>query len=176
MTNLDPGRISILILGTLLIGCSSPAPALSPTQNSNASPSSQRKQLITQTSGQMLPVSAEVTINGQVIELEVALTPAQQEMGLMYRTELPPNRGMLFPFNPVRRVGFWMKNCRIPLDMVFLYQGQVRSITHNAPPCIKDPCPIYDSKAVIGQVIELSGGQAKELGLKVGDRLTVQPR
>jgi uncharacterized membrane protein (UPF0127 family) len=139
-------------------------------------PTASATQPTTQPLGQILPVSAEVTINGQVIDLEVAQTPGQQEMGLMYRTELPPNRGMLFPFNPPRRVGFWMKNCRIPLDMVFLRQGAVKSITNHAPPCTKDPCPIYDSKASIDQVIELAGGRAKQLGLKVGDRLTIQSR
>lgn len=168
-----PGSMRILILAILLFGCASLVPAVSSNQTATRVSTTG---LATARSGQMLPISAEVTINGQVIELEVAHTPEQQAMGLMYRTELPPNRGMLFPFNPARRVGFWMKNCRIPLDMVFLHEGQIQSIIHNAPPCLKDPCPIYDSKAVISQVIELAAGQAKQIGLQQGDLVAIQPR
>ncbi len=173
MANQYSSRVSILILGILLSGCA--ALALGVFSNQTATKVAAARP-INASPSQMLPITAEATINGQVIELEVAHTPEQQATGLMYRTELAPNRGMLFPFSPARRVGFWMKNCRIPLDMVFLYQNQVQSITHNAPPCLKDPCPIYDSRAVISQVIELAGGRAKQIGLQQGDRITIQAR
>lgn len=124
--------------------------------------------------GQTLPISATTTIAGQTIYLEVARTPAEQSMGLMHRTSVPDDRGMLFPFNPPMVVGFWMKNVKINLDMVFLYQGQVHHIAADVPPCKTDPCPLYGPRVPIDQVIELRGGRAAELGIKVGDRITVK--
>jgi uncharacterized protein len=127
-------------------------------------------------SPQVLPITAIVVIAGQTIDLEVANTPQEQEIGLMFRTELLPNRGMLFPFQPARAVGFWMKNTLIPLDMVFLHQGIIKKIEAEVPPCVADPCPSYGPlfNVDIDQVIELRNGRAAELGLKEGDRLTVE--
>ena len=62
--------------------------------------------------GQVLPITAQAQISGQIINLEVAKTPKEQAMGLMYRTELADDRGMLFSFDPPRKVNFWMKNCK----------------------------------------------------------------
>jgi uncharacterized membrane protein (UPF0127 family) len=81
---------------------------------------------------------------------------------------------MLFPFSPPRVARFWMKNTLIPLDMIFLYQGQIQAILPNVPPCHRDPCPVYGPFKEIDQVIELAEGQAKVLNLTVGDRLTIQ--
>ncbi len=127
-------------------------------------------------SPQVLPLTARVIIADQIIDLEVANTPQEQEIGLMFRTELLPNRGMLFPFQPARAVGFWMKNTLIPLDMVFLHQGIIKKIEAQVPPCTADPCPSYGPlfNVDIDQVIELRNGRAAELGLKEGDRLIVE--
>jgi hypothetical protein len=124
--------------------------------------------------GQTLPISAQVKVGDQTIDLEVAKTEEQQAMGLMYRKQLENNRGMLFPFKPARPVGFWMKNCLINLDMVFLRNGQVVAIANNVPPCQKEPCPVYGPQTSVDQVIELRGGRAKELGIKQGDRLAIE--
>jgi uncharacterized membrane protein (UPF0127 family) len=124
--------------------------------------------------GQVLPISAQVKIADKQISLEVARTPQEQEMGLMYRTSLADDRGMLFAFKPPQPVGFWMKNTKIPLDMIFLRNGEVKAIVANVPPCTETPCPTYGPKEIIDQVIELRGGRAAELGLKVGDRLSIK--
>jgi uncharacterized membrane protein (UPF0127 family) len=126
------------------------------------------------TSGQMLPVSARVRIANRPIELEVAKTAEQQDIGLMYRTSLPDDRGMLFEFKSARKVSFWMKNCQISLDMIFLRDGVVEAIELSAPPCTADPCPSYGPNTAIDQVIELRGGRATELGVKVGDRIEIE--
>jgi uncharacterized membrane protein (UPF0127 family) len=170
--------VSLLILELLLIGCSLPIPAAAPNQSSQptqvSAPSNQPLSQAKVNSGQVLPVSGQVKIANQVVQLEVARTPEQQEIGLMYRTELADDRGMLFPFNPPRPVGFWMKNCNINLDMIFLRNGKVQAIASNAPPCRTEPCPVYGPKGPVDQVIELRGGRAAELGVKVGDQLAVQ--
>ncbi len=125
--------------------------------------------------GQRLPVTAQAVIHNRKIDLEVARSPQEEEIGLMYRTNLPENRGMLFVFDPPRPVLFWMKNTLIPLDMVFLYQGKVRKIASKVPPCKQETCPTYGSNDRIDQVIELKSGRAAELGLKVGDSIQVNP-
>ena len=124
--------------------------------------------------GQMLPITAQAKLGQEIIQLEVAKTPQQQALGLMFRTTLAPDRGMLFPFERPRIVGFWMKNCKIPLDMIFLRNGVVKAIQVNALPCQQDPCPTYGPDVPVDQVIELGGERSQELGLKVGDRIPIQ--
>ncbi|PZV15418.1 MAG: hypothetical protein DCF22_07255 [Leptolyngbya sp.] len=163
---------SILVLGLLINGCSAPVVSVSPEKNSISQTS--EFSLALAKVGQMLPVSAQVKIGDQLIQLEVARTVEQQSMGLMYRSALDANHGMLFPFSLPRPVSFWMKNVVIDLDMVFLRNGQVVSVSSNVPPCKAEPCPVYGPKDSIDQVIELRGGRAMELGIKPGDRLPVQ--
>ncbi len=124
--------------------------------------------------GQNLEVTAEVKIDTEVIKLEVAQTRQQQALGLMYRPELPKNRGMLFPFPSPRIVTFWMRNVPVPLDMVFLLNGTVKEIAGSVPPCGTPSCPLYGPEEPVNQVIELRSGRARELGLKVGDRLEIR--
>ena len=159
-------------LGLLLIGCS-PAPVASWTTTQAASPPSL---IPANTSlGQSLAITAQATIGGKVIQLEVAKTPQEQEVGLMGRTSLADDRGMLFVFSPARPMQFWMKNTLINLDMVFIYKGVVKSIAVNVPPCTSDSCSTYGStRDVIDQVVELRGGRSTDLGLKVGDRVPIQ--
>lgn len=164
---------SMVMVSLLTPGCTS-VPAISsppsPVVSQTASTAVQEMAM-----GQTLPISAQVKVGDQTIDLEVAKTEQQQAMGLMYRQQLEDNRGMLFSFSPPRPVGFWMKNCLINLDMVFLRNGQVVAIANNVPPCQKEPCPVYGPPVNVDQVIELRGGRAKELGIKQGDRLVVQP-
>ena len=124
--------------------------------------------------GQVLPITAQATIADETFDLEVAQTPRQQQLGLMYRQALPDNRGMLFPFSSPRPARFWMKNVPVGLDMVFLYQGQVQGI-FEAPPCESDPCPTYGpGNLLVDNVIELRIGRAAELGLQTGDRVEIR--
>ncbi|MGB5974945.1 MAG: DUF192 domain-containing protein, partial [Nodosilinea sp.] len=125
--------------------------------------------------GQQLAVTATTTLGGEEIFLEVAATPQQQAMGLMYRDALPSDRGMLFPLGRARPVSFWMKNVPVPLDMVFLYQGEIQAIAASVPPCTADPCPTYGpSGQLVDQVIELRAGRAAELGLAEGDEVMIR--
>ena len=154
-----------IILGILLASCASRMPAIS----SGSSPTATQEFL-----GQMLPISAEATIAGEVLELEVARTPRQQALGLMFRPALPDHRGMLFIFDPPRPVGFWMKNVPVSLDMVFLLSGEVKAIAADVPPCTQEPCPTYGPATPVDRVLELRAGRAAGLGLNVGDRITIR--
>ncbi len=125
---------------------------------------------------QRLPITAQVNINGEVIELEVAQTPDQQSKGLMFREALADNRGMFFPFAYPRVTRFWMKNCLVPLDMIFLRDGKVVAIADRVPPCNSAPedCPLYGPDVLVDGVIELRSGRAKELKLRASDRLKIE--
>ncbi|MEL6331955.1 MAG: DUF192 domain-containing protein [Cyanobacteria bacterium J06626_26] len=164
----------------LLLACSTPnsagtaeiAPA-SPVVTSEPDPIDADPSSMLTGPGQVLPITAQAIIAGETVELEVAQTARQQQLGLMHRKALPDNRGMLFPFSPARPVGFWMKNVPVGLDMVFLYQGQVQGIAE-APPCEADPCPTYSpGRLLVDNVIELRIGRAAELGLEAGDRVEI---
>ena len=163
-----------MTVGVLLLGCASfslpptvQPPTVQPTTAQAPAPPSQSP-------SQTLPITAKATFRDQIIQLEVARTPEQQEVGLMNRSPLAADRGMLFPFEPPRPVVFWMKNTPSSLDIVFLLNGEVKAIAVDAHPCAADPCPTYSSNDTVNQVIELRSGRAAELGLKVGDRLSIE--
>ena len=128
--------------------------------------------------GQLLPVSAIAQITTQSgteqIELEVARTSSEQALGLMFRSELPANRGMLFPFARARRTSFWMKDVPVPLDMVFIRDSEVIAIIPEVPPCANLPCPSYGPDGeLVDQVMELRSGRAAEIGLQPGDTVVI---
>ncbi len=157
-----------ILLSIMLVGCSLPTIAKPPT-----APDSRTE--ATAPSGQKLPISAQALVpNGTTIQLEVARTSEQQAMGLMYRSALPDDRGMLFEFPSLQPVKFWMKNVPVGLDMVFLQKGVVKYIQVAAPPCASEPCPTYGPNTLIDKVIELRSGRSAELGLKVGDRVKIK--
>src|SRR3712207_5592384 len=101
-------------LCVVLLGCVSPASDPSTSAGSPQTPTQQAPSMHSSqpqaNQGQMLPISAKTEIAGQVIQLEVARTPQQQQMGLMHRPALPDDRGMLFPVNSPRPVRFWMRD------------------------------------------------------------------
>jgi len=172
------GWASVSLLCILLLGCSSRpsasqgAAGVGENAPPTSAPASSKSTVLNQ--AQALPISAQVDIGGKTIQLEVARTPKQQAIGLMHRSELADDRGMLFSFAQPRSIKFWMKNVRINLDMIFLLEGEVKLIAADVPPCTADPCPVYGPAELVDKVIELRGGRAAELGLKVGDAVTIQ--
>ena len=114
-------------------------------------------------------------IGDNTVKLEVADTDAKIERGLMFRTSLDNDSGMVFLFTPPRKVKFWMFNCFIPLDMIFTKDGKVVKIEANVQPCkSKDPrqCPTYPEDAVmVDKVVEVNAGYCKKHGIKEGDSI-----
>ncbi|WP_337269725.1 DUF192 domain-containing protein [Oryzifoliimicrobium ureilyticus] len=109
--------------------------------------------------------------SGQKIELqvEVATTPEQRERGLMFRTKMAENAGMLFDFGKAQPVQMWMENTVLPLDMLFMdAAGTVRNIKENAVPYSRD---IIDSGGAVRYVLELNAGSVKKMSIKIGDRI-----
>jgi uncharacterized protein len=103
----------------------------------------------------------------QKFAIELALTPAQQAQGLMYRKKLAPDAGMLFDFVNTAGRAFWMKNTLIPLDMLFIAaNGRIADIHERAVPLSE---AIIPSRAPVRAVLELNGGTVARLGIKIGD-------
>ncbi|MEC8676191.1 MAG: DUF192 domain-containing protein [Pseudomonadota bacterium] len=103
-------------------------------------------------------------------QIELAITADQRARGLMGRRDLAPDGGMLFIFPAVARQVMWMKNTPLPLDMLFLdADGRIVRIVERTVPF---STAHISSRRPVKAVLELRGGTAGRLGLKVGDRLT----
>ena len=110
--------------------------------------------------------------DGAVVTAEVRITPRQQAYGMMFRTELAHDRGMLFVNTQPMTGAYWMKNCNFPLDIVFIDPShRVVEIAANAPPCRQDPCPNFGGHSPYQYVLEINGGDAAKHGLQEGARL-----
>jgi uncharacterized membrane protein (UPF0127 family) len=111
-----------------------------------------------------------VTTKGErVIDIEVAETTEEKARGLMFRTSLPDDQGMLFPYSPPQEITMWMKNTYIPLDMVFIRaDGVVHRIEVRTEPLSEK---VIASNGNVAAVLELAGGAAERLGLAPGDKI-----
>jgi hypothetical protein len=107
-----------------------------------------------------------------VFSAEVAENEAQREKGLMFRTALAADHGMLFTFEKAGQLSFWMKNTLIPLDMLFIGPDHkiVRALKW-VMPCQADPCPLFGSIQSAQYVLELNGGMVEKLGITEGDQV-----
>lgn len=101
--------------------------------------------------------------------VEVAADDESREKGLMYRTAMAPDAGMLFDFHTAQLVSFWMENTVLPLDMLFVRaDGTIARIKANATPYSRENIP---SGEPVQLVIELNGGRAAALGITEGARV-----
>jgi uncharacterized membrane protein (UPF0127 family) len=116
-----------------------------------------------------------VELGGKTFAVEIADTREKQALGLMFRDSMPDDQGMLFIFPNEAPRSFWMKNTRIPLDiMYFDKELKMVSISADTLPCKVTQCPSYPSKAPAMYVLELNAGAAKKLGVGEGDKLTLK--
>ena len=100
----------------------------------------------------------------------IADTPTARAKGLMGETYLPRNEAMLFVFPIEGLPSFWMKKTKIPLDILFINDKDIIVYTvKNAQPCDGNDCPVYQTTRRASKVLEINGGLANELGIRVGD-------
>jgi uncharacterized protein len=107
------------------------------------------------------------------VDAELATTPETRTHGLMERSSLPTDQGMLFIFEVAQPLSFWMFNTLIPLDIIFAdAERRVTSISAAVPPC-RPPsrCPTYSSHGVAQFVLEVNAGTVAKAGIDVGDEL-----
>ncbi len=116
-----------------------------------------------------------VTLKNTTFAVEIADDDEERSKGLMYREKLAKNQGMLFIFPKEEPRTFWMKNTLISLDMIFAdREGNIVSIQKQAKPCGTQPvCPLYESYKPAKYVLEINGGLAAKLKLKVGEKIVL---
>ena len=165
MIHRQPSALATLFLSSLLLlACAHPS-------STTATASAPKE-----TSADRLLRPPTVTLpDGTIIKLELAETPEEHQRGLMFRSHLDPDRGMLFLFDQEAYPSFWMKNTWIPLDMVFLDSGgTVTYVAASVPPCRAEPCPEYTPSKPSSAVLELNAGTAAHHGVAPGVTLRFQ--
>lgn len=112
----------------------------------------------------------QVCFDSHCFSVELAKTNAEKERGLMFRSDLKENKGMLFIFDEESIYPFYMKNTLIPLDIIWINKDKkVVFISKNAQPCEQNPCPITTPTAGASYVLEVNAGKVEELEIKTGD-------
>lgn len=124
-------------------------------------------------------IDAEITslkLKNVTISAEIADTPQKRQQGLMNRTKLNKNTGMLFVFEDQETHPFWMKNTLLPLDIIWIDDNyKVVHVEQNVPPCpTQESCPVYRPQQKAKYVLELNAGFAKEFGVRINDTVTVE--
>lgn len=154
----------------LVLAACSPAVGKGGTAPSPASAAATSQPSVHPESGlAVIPLSVHHDGKQHKFRVEVARTTEEQAKGLMFRTAMGADEGMLFPFDPPRDASFWMKNTVIPLDIVFIgTDGKVLNISANAAPYSLEP---RSSAGVTKAVLELNGGRAAALGIAPGARV-----
>lgn len=123
----------------------------------------------------LLPVTVKSAKGIHVFKVEVARTAAEQERGLMFRTDIPRDGGMIFTPYPAgggapREASFWMKNTPSSLDIIFIRaDGTIATIAENAVPFSEAP---LGSGEPVAAVLEVLGGRTAALGIAEGDKVS----
>jgi len=113
--------------------------------------------------------------SGKVLQVEVMVKDEDRAMGVMYRPSLPEDHGLVFVFEQSDFHGFWMKNCKFAIDMVWLDEAhRVVHVAESVPPCKQDPCPVYSPMRRASFVLELNAGQARREEAVIGSTLQFQ--
>jgi len=151
-------RLLALALALLaLAGCGETDAA---STDPGTAPGAGRERLVIRTDGGPVEVHAEI-----------ADSEAERETGLMNRTSLDSDGGMLFVFDEDVDAAFWMKDTLIPLSIAFVAaDGEIVTI-RDMDPCTADPCEVYGSDAPYRTALEVNQGAFAEWGVEVGDRV-----
>lgn len=143
-----------LVLLTMCVGAASPASA----QWSEPQPRLRTTPLVI------------TTVTGRhAFTVEMAMTSEETQRGLMFRTTMPQDEGMLFDFRRDEIVTMWMRNTPLPLDMIFIDgQGVVRHVAERTTPFSE---AVISSRFPVRSVLEVNAGTARRIGLRAGDRV-----
>ena len=116
------------------------------------------------------PATLPLTLpSGHVLQTELMINDEDRARGLMFRPSLPADHALLFVFGELDFHGIWMKNCRFPIDIVWLDEGKkVVHVEAKVPPCRKDPCPSYTPMRRAAYVIEMNAGVAQREKIVLG--------
>lgn len=165
---------AVLTIALMLAACSAkpadgatpPVPAPTPAPTATPAPQVARHP---ESGLPVVPLTVRRGMQRLPFRVEVARTGAEQAKGLMFRTAMGENEGMIFPMNPPRLANFWMKNTVMSLDIIFIgINRRVLNIAANTTPYSEDAIP---SAGQVSAVLELNAGRAAALGIRAGDRV-----
>lgn len=106
------------------------------------------------------------------LKVEKAETTLEKTQGLMFREEICENCGMLFFYSSDVKSGFWMKNCEISLDIIFINsENKIVDIKKDFEPCKEEDCPVYAPDEYYRYALEVNGGWSERNDVEVGDTL-----
>lgn len=113
----------------------------------------------------------KVCFKNRCVDVEIVSRKEDLRRGLQFRTSLDKNAGMLFVFPGRGTVRFWMKDTKIPLDMIWMDDDKkVIFMAAHVPPCSHDPCPTYGPLEPSRYVLEINAGYAARLGINAGEQ------
>ena len=124
---------------------------------------------------QMKKTNGKVTINKQIFNIEVVKSDNDKQIGLTKYSAIMDNQGMLFVFDNPDINGFWMKNMKFPIDIIFIKDDTIISFVEKAPIADpkKDPT-IYNPDAPVNYVLEINDGLIKKYNIKKGDKVKIE--
>ena len=160
-------RLALVLLVVFLAGCSTANGA-----QDGHSPNDTAAGKKTDSGTSDLPTVTIDASGGKQVEVrvEIADGPLERTWGLMYRTALGEDRGMLFVFQREQPLTFWMKNTRLPLSIAYIdSKGRITDILDMKP--LDDKPPHYVSSGPVQYALEVNQGFFDEHGVKVGDRV-----
>ena len=161
MTGLRGIRSALAAVAAGLLAACSPQAAEQVPEPTSAAPAVHPESGL-----EVIPVTVTTGSGTHVFMAEVAASPREQARGLMFRTEMGPDEGMIFPYDPPEPLGFWMRNTVLPLDIVFIGpDNRILNIAEGVP---YNETSVYSDGLAIG-VLELNRGRAEELGIGPGD-------
>lgn len=162
----------ILALAILVLTIAAPTTAAcSPQPAAEATPAAAATPATHPASGlRVIPLTVATPRGDHSFRVEVAASQAEQARGLMFRTELGPDEGMIFPRDPPDIASFWMKNTPLPLDIIFI--GADRRIINIAARTTPYSLSSVTATGLTAAVLEIPGGRAAELGIVPGARVS----
>lgn len=171
MTTPNSGRMTFrgaaLLLACAVMACSPGAAEAGAKGDANALA---KAAVVHPVSGlPVIPLTIKTANGKKPFRVELARTDREQAKGLMFRTEMGADEGMLFIRNPPGVASFWMRNTVIPLDIIYIgTDGRILNIVNAIP---YDETPLH-SLGIAAAVLELNGGRAEQLGIKPGDSVS----
>ena len=118
-------------------------------------------------------LKAEVMIKNQQYQVEMVKTPIKMAEGLSGRNELATNSGMLFVYDDKQKRDFWMNKMNFDLDIIFIDDSRVVDFVTLKKPESSNKIPKYTNLKPADFVLEIPAGEAKKLGLKIGDMVEI---
>lgn len=156
---------TLVLVATTLVGC---------TSGDSAKPAAEVKAPV-ESSTETGPQRKKIKVAGREITVEIADTDSKREQGLMYRTSMPENEGMLFIFEFERPLTFWMRNTRIPLSIAYIDANKkILNIHEMVPAPDSEPHPkLYPSEGSALYALEMNKGWFSKNNIKPGQTIEI---